>query len=63
MAEIASADFPGERLVVCRNPALATERARKREDLLAASEKDLRQGPGGDDARPQPAARRGRAGG
>jgi hypothetical protein len=41
MAEISSPDFPGERLVVCRNPALATERARKREDLLAASEKDL----------------------
>src|SRR5512144_1115329 len=41
MAEIASPDYPGERLIVCRNPALATERARKREDLLAASEKDL----------------------
>src|SRR5512132_382861 len=41
MAEISSPDFPGERLVVCRHPALATERARKREDLLAASEKDL----------------------
>jgi hypothetical protein len=41
MAEISSPDFPGERLVVCRNPALAAERARKREDLLAASEKDL----------------------
>jgi hypothetical protein len=41
MAEISSPDFPGERLVVCRNPDLAAERARKREDLLAASEKDL----------------------
>src|SRR5512147_817727 len=41
MAEIASPDYPGERLVVCRNPLLAQERARKREDLLAASEKDL----------------------
>ena len=41
LAEISSPDFPGERLVVCRNPALAAERARKREDLLAASEKDL----------------------
>jgi transposase len=41
MAEISSPDFPGERLVVCRNPHLAAERARKREDLLAASEKDL----------------------
>jgi hypothetical protein len=33
--------FPGERLIVCRNHDLATERARKREDLLAASERDL----------------------
>ena len=33
--------IPAERLVVCRNPALAAERARKRDDLLAASEKDL----------------------
>lgn len=41
MAEITSPDYPGERLVVCRNPALAGERARKREDLLAATEKDL----------------------
>src|SRR5512144_2328105 len=41
MAEISSPDFPGERLVVCRNPHLAAGRARKREDLLAASEKDL----------------------
>ena len=41
MAEISSPDYPGERLIVCRNPALAAERARKREDLLAASEKDL----------------------
>lgn len=41
MAEISSPAFPGERLVVCRNPHLAAERARKREDLLAASEKNL----------------------
>jgi len=41
MAEIASPDFPGERLVVCRNPLLADERARKRSELLAATEKDL----------------------
>jgi hypothetical protein len=41
MAEISSPDFPGERLIVCRNPALAAERARKREELLAASEKEL----------------------
>ena len=33
--------FPGERLVVCRNPLLAQERARKRSDLLAATERDL----------------------
>ena len=39
LAEITSDDFPGERLVCCRNPALAEERARKREDLLAATEK------------------------
>src|SRR3989441_1457985 len=38
LAEIASADYPGERLVVCRNPLIAAERARKREDLLAATE-------------------------
>lgn len=41
LAEIASPDFPGERLVVCRNPALAVERARKREALLAATEAAL----------------------
>ncbi len=41
LAEITSPDFPGERLIACRNPALAAERARKREDLLAATEKDL----------------------
>ena len=41
MASITSPDFPGERLIVCRNPELATERTRKREDLLAATEKDL----------------------
>lgn len=41
MAEITAPDYPGERLVVCRNPALAAERRRKREDLLAATETDL----------------------
>ena len=41
MAEIVSPDFPGERLVVCRNPLLAEERTRKREELLAATETDL----------------------
>jgi transposase len=41
MASITSPDFPGERLVVCRNPDLAAQRARKREELLAATEKEL----------------------
>jgi hypothetical protein len=41
LAEITSPDFPGERLVACRNPHLAADRARKREDLLAATEKLL----------------------
>jgi hypothetical protein len=41
LAEITSPDFPGERLVACRNPVLAADRARKREDLLAATEKLL----------------------
>jgi hypothetical protein len=41
LAEITSPEFPGERLVVCRNPALAEERARKREALLAATEAAL----------------------
>jgi hypothetical protein len=41
LAEITSGDFPGERLVACRNPVLAADRARTREDLLAATEKLL----------------------
>jgi hypothetical protein len=41
LAEITSDDYPGERLVACRNPVLAADRARKREDLLAATEKLL----------------------
>ncbi len=41
LAEITSDDFPGERLVACRNPALAADRARTREELLAATEKLL----------------------
>ena len=41
LAEITSEDFPGERLICCRNPVLAAERARKREDLLTATEKLL----------------------
>ncbi len=40
-AEIAHPDYPGERLVACRNPLLATERARKRTELLAATEAAL----------------------
>src|SRR6266568_5182429 len=41
LAEITSPDFPGERLVACKNPFLEAERARKRESLLAAAEADL----------------------
>jgi DDE family transposase len=41
LAEISHPDYPGERLIACRNPQLATERARKREDLLTATEKLL----------------------
>jgi hypothetical protein len=41
MAAITSPDFPGERLIVCRNQALAAERTRRREDLLAATEREL----------------------
>jgi hypothetical protein len=42
LAEIESPDFPGERLIVCKNPALAEERARKRNELLDATEQDLK---------------------
>jgi len=38
LAEIVHPDYPGERLIACRNPALAAERARKRQDLLAATQ-------------------------
>src|SRR5258708_2159825 len=41
LAEITSPDYPGERLIVCRNPLLAAERARVREELLQATERDL----------------------
>jgi hypothetical protein len=41
MASITTSDFPDERLVVCRNPDLAAERSRKREELLVATERDL----------------------
>ena len=41
MAEITHPDYPGERLIVCRNPLLEAKRARKREELLLATEKEL----------------------
>ena len=41
LVEISHPDYPGERLVCCHNPALADERARKRRELLAATEKQL----------------------
>ena len=41
LAEIASPNYPGERLIACRNPFLTEDRAQKREELLRATEKDL----------------------
>jgi hypothetical protein len=41
LAEISHPDYPGERLITCRNPALARKRAHKRLELLAATEADL----------------------
>jgi transposase len=41
LGEITTPAYPGERLVVCRNPVLAEERARKREELLKATEREL----------------------
>ena len=41
LVEISHPDYPGERLVCCHNPALADERARKRGELLAGTEKEL----------------------
>jgi len=41
LAEITHPDYPGERLIVCKNPFLAEERARTRRELLAATERDL----------------------
>ena len=55
LAEIAHPDYPGERLIACRNPALAVERARKRDDLLDATEDAL--------ARHRPSGPRGRLAG
>ncbi len=43
LLEFSSADLPGERLLACKNPRLAEERARKREELLQASERELDQ--------------------
>jgi hypothetical protein len=43
LAEIHDPAYPGERLIVCKNPLLADERARKRQDLLAATERELDQ--------------------
>ena len=43
LAEIEGEDYPGERLIVCRNPLIAAERTRKREELLTATERDLQQ--------------------
>jgi transposase len=42
LAEIQHASFPGERLIACRNPLLAEERKRKRNELLEATEKQLK---------------------
>ena len=50
LAEITHPDYPGERLIACRNPALAIERARKRSDLLAATDKLLTAIAGRDEA-------------
>ena len=44
------ADYPGERLIACRNPALAKLRAEKRQDLIAATTREAREG-GGDGGR------------
>ena len=49
LLELRSSDYPGERLVACRNPQLAALRAHKREELLAATQRNLSpdQGPRG----------------
>jgi len=41
LVEITHPDYPGERLIVCKNPLLAAERTRKRQELLAATEREL----------------------
>ena len=55
MAEITAPAFPGERLIVCRNPLLADERQRKRKDLLAATETNLEKIAAAVDRLPAPA--------
>ena len=66
LAEISSPDFPGERLIACRNPFEAAKRARTREELLAATEADLgkiaaRSPPGGSRTRTRSASELGRS--
>ncbi len=41
LVEVYAPDYPGERLIACRNPLLADERARKRQELLQATEREL----------------------
>jgi Transposase DDE domain len=41
LAEITSQDYPGERLIVCRNPLVGADRTRRRQELLEATERDL----------------------
>ena len=41
LVEMRSPEYPGERLIVCRNPILAEQRQRKRQELLASTEKEL----------------------
>jgi hypothetical protein len=53
MAVITSPDFPGERRIVCRNRELAAERMRRRNDLLAATQRDLVTSPPGSVLRPR----------
>lgn len=43
LAEVQHPDYPGERLIVCRNPLLAAERVRKREELMAVAERRLKE--------------------
>ena len=62
LAEITHPDYPGERLIVCKNPVLAEERTRKRGELLEATERDLAKiaaaTPAGEAPAPRPGAHR-----